>query len=517
MSYLNFLSDYAQFYLLIHTIVTLVLLYMSKKDLLKHFVNIRKKIWVVLFIILIFGFYLRMAPGMILQRSNEQEWEYKDVAKRLYEGKELSYLVHGLGYPFLLSLLFEVFGASNSVVFYFVIALSSLTIMLVFLLSYALFKKDIVSVFAALVFALLPRHVYYSRTAENEPVLLFFITLTLLVFWITLNSGRIKLYLLSAMLLAFAVIVKLESAYMFIVLIIGMILFKQKAGFKRIAGVLLILLLFSPVAIAPATKNLAILSTACRIIPTIHCPSSYVPLGSNLSANLSGYKEAVFNNKDHKYYFFMFIITALFYFRRHYKQLIFLGSFVMLNLITYLVSPQPLGNRYIILVYPLYAILVGLGIFHIINLLTKIVSNVVNIEQKVINMAFVILLIVIIPITLYPLKELIFPSIEPEERLSDVYEILALKNKLDKKIPVVCCNWMNPCGFLLQDRNVYNLMEIGETERLKSANKVYYIESENEKLVGCNYMYKKDFSESYKFRLLTKGRFTKVYGCVKLA
>ncbi|MEO5355786.1 MAG: glycosyltransferase family 39 protein [Nitrospirae bacterium YQR-1] len=136
-------------------------------------------------------------------------------------------------YPFLLSLLFKLFGSSELTGFLFNNVTFLLSTITVFLISYMLFDEITLSVFAALIFAMIPENIMWSNTAAVEPSALLFPGFTILCFLIYLKEKDNKSLFLFSVVLPFSLQFRLEAVlilpviFLYIVLKDGSILKSQ--------------------------------------------------------------------------------------------------------------------------------------------------------------------------------------------------------------------------------------------------------------------------------------------------
>jgi hypothetical protein len=178
----------------------------------------------MLLVIFLFGFYLRNSEywmgthtdGFVAQESANMWVAYgeyvKDCALGNYQECQLfEQVLFPPGFPFLIvlsSLLFGIHSLSASVIS---AVLSSLTIILVFLISFLLFKKEQAALYAALVFSLIPLDILYAHTGESRPTGLFFIGLATLFYLLAIKNNRFITWLLATVCVSYAIYVRQES------------------------------------------------------------------------------------------------------------------------------------------------------------------------------------------------------------------------------------------------------------------------------------------------------------------
>ncbi|NIO20161.1 MAG: hypothetical protein GTN76_05300 [Candidatus Aenigmarchaeota archaeon] len=237
------MKEYLVQILLLNFILVCVLFVLNYKDIFSYFKRIKKTAWIIFILILIVGSIVRVAwPGCM--SSDGLCWNYVGEAETILKLREVPFSKYSSGYPFILAISFFFFGLSYHTILYLNIFLSSLTILLVFLLTYALFKRDEISLFSALVYSLLPMPIHYAKFGASEVTGTFFATLAVLIFIVSLNVNKRNLYYLSGLLLVFAMHARLDNAILVPVFILGLFLYRRKISLKRLKLPLLIFLIF---------------------------------------------------------------------------------------------------------------------------------------------------------------------------------------------------------------------------------------------------------------------------------
>ncbi|WP_444550894.1 ArnT family glycosyltransferase [Candidatus Magnetomonas plexicatena] len=134
-------------------------------------------------------------------------------------------------YPFLLSLLFKVFGSAEATGFVYNNAVFILSTMLVFLIGNLLFEDVTLSIFAALIFAMIPENIIWSNTAAVEPSAIFSPGAAMLCFLIYMKERDMKSLFLFSVMLPFSLQFRLE-AILIIPVMFMYILLKDKTLLK---------------------------------------------------------------------------------------------------------------------------------------------------------------------------------------------------------------------------------------------------------------------------------------------
>ncbi|MBU4493656.1 MAG: glycosyltransferase family 39 protein [Nanoarchaeota archaeon] len=190
--------------LIINLLLIVISICLGYKDIISGFKKIKKSTWIILIIILLFGFYLRMFVAPQSHHIFFDEDIYLNIAQNIVnEGKaclcnygntENCFSCISNKQPYGLSafyaIFFFLFGVSETVAVNVSIIIATFSILLVFLVSYLLFRKEKISVYSALVFTLIPIHIRWSVTQALGPLLVFFSLLTILLFLIYLEKRK---------------------------------------------------------------------------------------------------------------------------------------------------------------------------------------------------------------------------------------------------------------------------------------------------------------------------------------
>lgn len=118
-------------------------------------------------------------------------------------------------YPFVLSVLFRIFGRSEALGFLFNNALFALSVLMIFGIGFLLCGSPGIGLYAAAVFAVIPQNILWHNTTSVEPSATASIVFAVLVFLVFLKTGRSRLFLLAAVAACFAAQFRLESALIF--------------------------------------------------------------------------------------------------------------------------------------------------------------------------------------------------------------------------------------------------------------------------------------------------------------
>lgn len=239
----SFLSSNLFYILLVNFVLICVLLIINLRDIASLFRKIKIHIWVALILIFVLGSYLRFtSPGC--SSFDGLCWDYVKTSVNMLETQTVGDFWHPKAYSLLMGIGFFLFGLNYNTILYLNLMLSSLTIFLVFLLTYILFKREDVALFSSLIYSLFPMAILYANINASEVTSVFFVTLTVLVFLISLRLEKRGLYLLSFLLLVFSLNIRTDNAIFIPIFIIGFILNRNKFQVKKLMIPLIIFSIF---------------------------------------------------------------------------------------------------------------------------------------------------------------------------------------------------------------------------------------------------------------------------------
>ena len=476
--------NYLLEYLAIHIIIITVLIILNLKRITGQFKSIRKKTWAILLLILIFGFYLRLSSGITFQPSHEIEWEYSSFAKHIVEEGQVPLFVHPYGYTFLLSIIFRLFEANILSVFFFNLIIGSLSIILMFLFCYSLFRRNSIALVSAFMLAILPKHIYFSRVGASENLWVFFALLTLTSLVLSIKINNLKIYFLTFSLFAYLGEIKTESLALIVIFVIYFFLNRKKVSFSKIliASSLLILLCL-PVSywyVKHEDFQFIINKTIGFEIFKFAQDSQYPSLNNqwSLLENSGAFVITLLKTKYHSIIFLIAFIVSFIKLKKYIKKFILLVSFIAITTTIYSVSLFPNAERYFVMLYIGMVPLAGLGI----NVLINTISGLnLHKHRKMIGIIFILLLL----LSTFSLKELFNPREKfYNSQYTDINDIIRAEKKLDKNATIICCGWMKHCEFILPHREVKT---IGQDPIVLSKDRdAFYIRSIHEQKSGCD-------------------------------
>ena len=133
--------------------------------------------------IIFLSFFVRIA-SLILYPSKvfPDTYTYLKIGEEIFSGKIIQTPLHMPGYGIWM-FLFNFITQNNYGVIIGDIVVSCLTVYVIYLLSYEIFKKKKISIISALIFALYPFSIFYSISALSETLFVFLLLLSILMFY----------------------------------------------------------------------------------------------------------------------------------------------------------------------------------------------------------------------------------------------------------------------------------------------------------------------------------------------
>lgn len=292
-----------------------------------------------------------------------------------YENNELKvidevYNKQPQGHPYLISIIFRIFGTSELYVFISNNIIFGLTVIVIFLIVFLLFKDIFAGLIACLSYIFIPINLHWFNTCAAGPPTAFFVSVTILASLIYLKNKKPINLLFLVSSLAFTLNFRLESILIFLVIGLLFLLKDIKIFIRKdlyIFGALLFLL-----------------STGIILhLYTVRGDSWGATTGPKLSFdyfphNFSTNSIYYFCNKEFPLLFSIFGIIGLFFYKnRIYAKekliiltwfLAFFGIFLFFYAGSYRNGQQ---IRFSVLTYVPISIFIGLGVTFIKNLSEK--------------------------------------------------------------------------------------------------------------------------------------------------
>ncbi|MBT8387660.1 MAG: glycosyltransferase family 39 protein [Ignavibacteria bacterium] len=256
----------SQFYFLeinfILIIVGFILLFLFFKNLI---LTIPRKIIYLLLGITISGVLLTSFVAPQTHRIYYDEDIYENIGQNLATLQKAQLCIDGntvygvyycqngiynkqpYAYPYLLSIVYRIFGVSETASFIFNNFLLGFSIIIVFLIAFLLFKNYTIGIFSALMYALIPQNLLWFNTTAAEPSTALFGAMFILSLIIFLKEKSNRSLFLVVVTASFAIQFRQESILLMFVALFSIIIYKP-SEFKSIriyiAGLLFLALSF---------------------------------------------------------------------------------------------------------------------------------------------------------------------------------------------------------------------------------------------------------------------------------
>lgn len=233
------------YFMLAHFLLVVFLVGVNLKEIWRAAATVDKKTWLMLLAIVLFGAFLRhseywlgaYSDGYVAQEAAHLWVLYGQFVKACALGNHADCLLFEQvlappGFSLLIALAHLIFGLHSLNASVISAVLSSLTIVLAFLLAYLVFKKEEVGLYAALIFSFIPLNIINSQTGESRPAGLFFAGLAILFFILSVQKKKFLLWLGTAASVSYAIYVRQES-YVLVPLMLVLVLFFEWPRIKR--------------------------------------------------------------------------------------------------------------------------------------------------------------------------------------------------------------------------------------------------------------------------------------------
>ena len=450
--------DKIPLFILINFILLIILIFLNWRYIKKFLLEIDKKTWILLILIFVSALLVRiLIPPHHHIMYIDEAWYMEAGKDMLLTGNQGSY-TKSIGWPFILRIVFGVFGISNWVAIYTSIFLGALTTFNMFFLTFIITKKKGISLISALLFSLFPAHIRWSATAENNVVSLFFITLTIFFCFLYYRNKKASLLWLSIISLAFTVQFRPENHIFIVLFLLGCILYQsfKKLNLKFITPLLILAILVLPNLIVVLDFKL---STNWMESDTLGQQTGSNWSFHNLMYNPFHYGIYIFNFKFQPVIFSLLLIIGLIYmlYKQRKEALFLITWFCLIWFIYFFSWFQTLGGgtnilskvRFFMSFYPITIIFAAYGILLIKDLLSKFKNY--RIKNKILPLTIIALVIFFIP---YSIKASSYFNSTVHKLETKIPE-LAEKNIGDECI--IIANWPT----ILKSTTNLNVYDVG--------------------------------------------------------
>lgn len=378
-------------------LLLVILLIINLKTIIRQFSKVNRKTWVILLIIFLAGFWLRNAE--YIYGHGYDGYFYLNCAKYMLEkdlqvwscaigNNDRCYLYNQhlapAGYPYLIFLSFLFFGVHDIFAMMISGILSSFTIILVFLFTYLFFKNERIGLYAAAVLSFMPFEIFISSTSAVRPTSLFFIALTMVIYYIALKKDDIKLWSLLAIAFSYTLYVRAEN-FLLLFPMVAMFFIEKRfnfGDFKKVDWFKVIKKYWIPVLILIVSQ----IPLQHWVLLSSHKPPGWInPYNLPFASYLTIY--SFFSNPLLNQTFYNPIISALLFIsallllkKKHRNQIIVVWiwflSYLLMHSIYYICDgfPENICMDYLRFMQHLhipYAILVGVLFFSMEGLFKK--------------------------------------------------------------------------------------------------------------------------------------------------
>jgi NADH:ubiquinone oxidoreductase subunit K len=219
-----------------------LLLALNIKTIKKQFISIKKKTWLILIIIFLFALffrfegehnhfifydenYLNTIGRNILLYNTAGQCNYASFTSN----KLLCNIIHPFtGWSVIMFVIYFLLGVSESISLYFTSFIGSLTIILVFLFSYLLFKKESNSLVAAFLFAISITHITWSKSSISNIISIFLILLLFIIVLIYCKENTKKLNFLVVLIIIYSIQTRIENLIYILIIFLIYFIFNKK-------------------------------------------------------------------------------------------------------------------------------------------------------------------------------------------------------------------------------------------------------------------------------------------------
>ncbi len=372
----------------------IILLVLNIKNIKGLFPKIKKTTWFLLLGVFVLGFYtISITPSLFFTLHDETS--FVRHAQELSEGNFQS-TDKSIGYPFLMAILFIFTGANFSIAYLVNLALGSLSIVLIFFVTYLLFGREDAGVYSSVFLSLFIPYLMTVKSLESNVAALFVLLLAMMCFLLYFKIRTFKSQLLAAVSLSFAIHFRLEFILLPFFFALMIMLFDRDLGNNVrnyrwwIPWILLIVFAIpwtanvAQVALLPPERN-----------PYIHTSyMNYKLLSFDALSKHSPYILDLFINADFfpSYMLFFLLLGPVSMILNRRKEVVFLLAMFAVFMMIYLSFDIP-QNRYFLVPYLFLILFWSKGISFLSELLQKFMKRVVNIDLSLPALLFISVLI----------------------------------------------------------------------------------------------------------------------------
>ncbi len=370
MGFAELYPSYSVFFLYFLTITACTLLFfVDWGKAAKVFESIKKKTWLLLGVFIVAGSILRIAVFPAFYHMQIDEPMFIEQAKhitldgRIENCRFIDETMKGCwtkvtmspGWPFLLSFSFRLFGDSPNTAFMAVRLLGILSIVLLFLLGYLLFKDERIGLWCGFLVMAYPYHVEWSSSAMNAVPSAFFVMLVFFLFILFTSTKDKFVGVLSLCVYAFAVLIRYENIIFLPALLLGALVTivplrgKMKKFLEKFFPSVLLLITLGAMVLLYFSINMFRVHHS-KLLPYLYL-SNLPPFIQGISMN---------------YFLLPFFLFGIFWLRNNHVLISFLAAPLMVSSVVFIPLLQQM--RMILIPYFFFSLIAAFGleraIFH---------------------------------------------------------------------------------------------------------------------------------------------------------
>jgi len=299
-----------------------------------------------------------------------------EAGRNILERQDSTEYPRFIGWPFILSISFFIFGLNNWVAIYTSIFLGALTIFPMFFMAFLITKRKNLSLIATIFFPLFPAHIRWSATAGETIASLFFIIISIFFCFLYYRNKKTSLFWLAIISLIFASQFRPENTLFLVFFFLGCFIFEKESFKRKILKFIFPAILWILLSSANFIHSLSFrLKTNWITHMTGQAGENWSLY--NLINNFINYTPHIFNHKFQPFIIsFIVILGACYMFHKQKKENLFLLTWIFLMLFVYFFSYfQVLGgteilgkSRFFLNFYPLMVIFISYGVLYLKNL-----------------------------------------------------------------------------------------------------------------------------------------------------
>lgn len=247
----NLLKKWLPWNLKVNFFLILICLVLCGRDILDALKSLRGRSGIILGVVCVIGFLTACFVAPRTHRIFYDEHIYANMGQNIAFSNETGHCHYGIfeydeylpqsigynkqpnGWPFFISIAFEVFGANETSLFVLNNLFFSGSIVIVFFITLTLTGEYFAALLAAVFFGLIPHNIVWSNTGACEPSATFILGLTALILVIYLRSGKNLHLLLLALIVPFACQMRSESILILLWVFLVFLLFRPKLLIER--------------------------------------------------------------------------------------------------------------------------------------------------------------------------------------------------------------------------------------------------------------------------------------------